>query len=74
MDSTKIDWNLLVRLLSRYVALGFDINTRDADGRTALHLILDELDSNDNQAIVLNSLLRIGFDPNAVDNQGRTAL
>ena len=74
MASTTKDWNLLVRLLLRFVAFGFDINTSDADGRTALHLILDELDSRDDQEIVLHALVRIGFDPNAVDNQGRTAL
>lgn len=49
-----------------YLAVGVDINARDHDGRTALHLSRTRR--------VSGSLIKYGADENALDNRGRTAL
>lgn len=55
-----------IGVLSNYLKHGADINMRDGNGRTLLHLTL--------RAPIARYLIASGIDPDAADNEGDTAL
>lgn len=60
-------------LIRELVARGHDVNGRDRNDRTALHVLMT-WHWDDAQATLLRELLRLGANPNAADSAGCTPL
>jgi len=81
IDSCFIASNVSHGSVERMITYGFDLNARDANGRAALHLLVDGLyfhGPSKGKAVTriekMEALLMAGVDCNPLDNEGQTPI